>query len=72
MPNRRAVYSKYEAKLGAMPGVGLESATRTPRANGERKKRARKREGETGWGGSRAGDTQTFGIHPKSRTLRNS
>ena len=45
MPNRRALEFKCEAKLWAMPGVGLESATRTPRANGERTKRAGKRRG---------------------------
>ena len=43
MPNRRAVYLKCEAWRWAMPGVGLESATRTPRANGERTERAGKR-----------------------------
>ena len=63
MPNRRAVYLKCEAWRWAMPGVGLESATRTPRANGERTERAGKRKGETGEGGSRAGDTQTHGTH---------
>ena len=46
-----------------MPGVGLESATRTPRAKGERTERAGKRKGGTGQGGSRAGDTQTHGNH---------
>ena len=45
MPNRRAVYFKCEAWRWAMPGVGLESATRTPRANGERTERAGKRKG---------------------------
>ena len=63
MPNRRAVYFKCEAWRWAMPGVGLESATRTPRANGERTERAGKRKGGTGQGGSRAGDTQTHGNH---------
>ena len=45
MPNRSAVDFKCEAKLWALPGVGLESATRTPRANGERTQREREREG---------------------------
>ena len=63
MPNRRAEYFKCEAKLWAMPGVGLESATRTPRAKGERTERAGKRKGGTSQGGSRAGDTQTHGNH---------
>ena len=63
MPTKGAVYLKCEAWRWAMPGVGLESATRTSRANGERTERAGKRKGGTGQGGSRAGNTQTHGNH---------
>ena len=48
MPNRRAVDLKCEAWRWPMPGVGLESATQSPRANGERTYRAGKRKGGDG------------------------
>ena len=41
MPNRKAVFLKCEAWHWPMPGVGPESATRPPRANGVRTKPAR-------------------------------
>ena len=46
--NKKAVYLECDTRRWPRPGVGRESATQTPRANGERTKRAGKRQGGTG------------------------